>query len=106
MEFQIGTSSPRADRGHKKSMNIQVSRPLLDLRGRRVVVLQKKVLQFALLRQLLDNVAESFTFCLFAQNRGILCSLTAALLTPLVPMWQLDLAFLAVFPFPHWCSWR
>ena len=37
-----------------------MSRPLLELRGRRAVVLQMKVLQIALVRQL---VAESFTFC-------------------------------------------
>ena len=47
-----------------------MSRPLLELRGRHVVVLQMKVSQVALVRQLVDNVTERFTFCLFAQNRG------------------------------------
>ena len=53
----MGISSPRVDRGHKFSRNIQVSRPLLELRGRHVVVLQMKVPQVALVRQLVDNVA-------------------------------------------------
>ena len=38
-----------------------MSRPLLELRGRHVVVLQLKVPQVALVRQLVDNVLESFT---------------------------------------------
>ena len=57
-------------KGHDFSGNVQVSRPLLELRGRHVVVLQMKASQVALVRQLVDNVAESFTFCLFAPNRG------------------------------------
>ena len=72
----MGMSSPRTDNGHKLSKNVQVSRPLLELCGTHVVVLQMKVPQVALVRQLVNNVAESFTFCLSAQNRAILCSLT------------------------------
>ena len=60
----------------KCSRNVQVSRPLLELRGGHVVVLQMKVPQVAIVGQLVGNVAESFTFCLFHQNRGILCKLT------------------------------
>ena len=52
----------------KFSWNVQVSRPLLELRGRHVVVFQVKVPQVALVRQLVDYVAESFTFCLFARK--------------------------------------
>ena len=59
---RMGMSSPRAGRGHKISKNVQVNRNLLELRGRHVAVLQMKVLQITLVRQL---VAESFTFCLF-----------------------------------------
>ena len=62
----------------KCSRNIQASRPLLEFaRGRRVVLLQIEVTQVALFRELVDNVVESSTFCLFAQNRGIFCSLTS-----------------------------
>ena len=52
--------------------NIQVSGPLLELRGGHMVVFQVKVLQVTLVRQLVDHVPESFTFCLSAQNRDIL----------------------------------
>ena len=55
---------------------VQGSRPLIELRGGHVVVLQLEVPQVVLVRQLVDHVAERFTFCLVAQNRGILCSLT------------------------------
>ena len=58
------------------SRTVQVSCPLLELRGGHVVVLQVKVPRISRVRQLVDNVAESFTFCLFAQNRDIFCSLT------------------------------
>ena len=44
-----------------------MSRPHLELRGRHAVVLQMKVPQDALVKQLVDNVAESFTSCLFHQ---------------------------------------
>ena len=65
----MGISSPRAGRGHKNFQEYpSESRPLLELRGRHVVVLQVKVPQVALVRQLVDNVAESFTFCLFAHR--------------------------------------
>ena len=50
----MGMSSPSAGRGHNLSRNVPVSRPLLELRGRRVVVLQVKVPQVALVRQLID----------------------------------------------------
>ena len=50
-----------------------MSRPLLELCGRHVVVLQMKVPQIALLRQL-ENVTWSFTFCFSAFNRGLFCS--------------------------------
>ena len=49
------------------SRNIQMGGPLLELRGRHMVVLQVKVLQVTLVRQLVDIVAEYFTFWLFAQ---------------------------------------
>ena len=41
-----------------------MSRPLLELRSRHVVVHQVKVPQDAFVKQLVGNVAESFTFCL------------------------------------------
>ena len=56
------------------SRNIQVSRPLLELCGRHVVMLQMKVPQIALFRQLVDNVTQGFT-----------CSLVS-LLVPRVPV--------------------
>ena len=56
------------------SRNILMSGPLLELRGVHMVVFQVKVLQVTLVRQFVDNVSECFTFCLFAQNRGLLCS--------------------------------
>ena len=49
-----------------------MNRPLLELHARHVVVLQVKLPQVALVRQLVDNVAESFTFYLSAQSRHIL----------------------------------
>ena len=54
-----------------------MSGPLLELRGEHMVVFQVKVLLVMLVRQLVDNVSECFTFCFFffAQNRGLLCSL-------------------------------
>ena len=63
-------------RSSKCSRNVHVSRPLLELRGRHVVVLQMNVPQVALVRQLADQVAGSFTFCLSDRSRDILCSLT------------------------------
>ena len=72
----MGMSSPRVGRGRRISRNVQVGRPLLELRGRHVVALQVKAPQGALVKQLVDIVAVSFTFCLFAKNRGILCSIT------------------------------
>ena len=50
------------------SRNVQVGCPLLELRGGHVVVLQVKIPQVALVRQLIDNVAESVTCSLSAQN--------------------------------------
>ena len=57
-------------------MNIQVSRYLPELCGRHVIMFQMKVLQVALFKQLAYDVSWGFTFCLAAQNRGILFSLT------------------------------
>ena len=57
------------------SKNIQMSGPLLELRGGHMVVLQVKVLQVTFVRQLVHNVSDCFTFCLFARDRAILCSL-------------------------------
>ena len=91
----MGMSSPRAGRGHKLSRDVQVSRPLLELRGGHAVVLQMKVPQVALIRQLVDNVAESFTFCPFLPQIEASSAHPSAL-TPLVPVWQLGLAILAV----------
>ena len=83
LNCRMGMSSPRVGRGHRISRNVQVGRPLLELRGRHVVALQVKAPQGALVKQLVDNVAVSFTSCLFVQNRGdhaknrgILCSIT------------------------------
>ena len=52
-----------------------MSGPLLELRGGHVVVFQVKVLQVTLVRQLVDDVSERFTFCFFSHSRGLLCSL-------------------------------
>ena len=40
-----------------------MSRPLLELRGRHVIILQMEVPQVALFRQLACDVALGFTFC-------------------------------------------
>ena len=48
---------------------------LLELRGGHLAVFQVKIIRVTLVRQLDDNVPECFTFCLFAQNRDLLCSL-------------------------------
>ena len=53
----MGMSSPRVDRGHQFSRHIQVSRPLLDLCGGHVIMLQMDVPQVALLRQVAYDVA-------------------------------------------------
>ena len=73
LNCKMDMSSPLVDKGHKSSRNIQMSGILLELRGGHVVVLQVKVIQVTLVRQLVDNVSEGLTF--FAQNRGLLCSL-------------------------------
>ena len=57
LNCRMGISSPRVDRGR---------------RGGHMVVFQVKVLQVTLVRQLVDHGSECFTFCLFAQNRGLL----------------------------------
>ena len=77
LNCRMGMSSPRVDEGHiiNSSRNIRMCGPLLELRGGHMVVLQVEVLQVTLVRQLVANVSECFTFCPFAQNRGILCSL-------------------------------
>ena len=53
-----------------------------------------KVPQVALVTQLVDNVAESFTFCLFCPKTRHPLLAHANPLTPLVPVWQLGLAIL------------
>ena len=50
-------SSPRLDRGHQFSKNIQVSRPLLELSGRHLTMFQMEVAQVALFRHLAHDVA-------------------------------------------------
>ena len=57
-------------------------------------MLQLKVPQVALVRQLVDNVAETFTFCLFCPKTRHPLLAHANPLTPLVPVWQLGLAIL------------
>ena len=47
--------------------NILMSGALLELRGGHMVVLQVKVLQVTLVRQLVDNVSEGLTFCVFSK---------------------------------------
>ena len=59
----------------ESSRKIQMSGPLLALRGGHVVVFQVKVLEVTLVIQLVDDVSECFTFRLLAKNRGILFSL-------------------------------
>ena len=44
------------------SKNIEMSGPLFELCGGHVVVVQVKVLLITLVRQLVDNVSECFTF--------------------------------------------
>ena len=57
----MGISSPHAGKGRKLFRNVQVSRPLLELRSGHVVVFQVKLLQFPYVRQLVDHVLKSFT---------------------------------------------
>ena len=59
------------------SRKIQVGRSLLQLCGEHDV---------ALFRQFACDVAWVFTFCLSAQNRGILLLAGASPMTPLVPV--------------------
>ena len=68
------------------SRNVQVNRPLLELRARHVVVLQVKLPQVALVRQLVDNVAESFTILPFCPKSTHPLIAHASHLTPLVPV--------------------
>ena len=75
----MDVSSPRVDRGHNSSRNIQMSGLLLELRGRHMAVFQVKVLQDTVVRQLVHHVSECFTFSLFAPNRGLLFSLARVL---------------------------
>ena len=56
--------------------NVQVSCPLLDLRGRHVVVFQVKICEISLIRQLVYDVAKSFTIWISAQYRDFFLSLT------------------------------
>ena len=57
-------SSPRVDKGHIIFQNIQVSRPLLELCGRHVVVLRMKVPQIAPFRQIVDLPRSGYHLCL------------------------------------------
>ena len=52
------------------SRNVQVSCALLELSGRQLVVFQVKVFQISFIRQLIYDVAESFTIWISAQIRG------------------------------------
>ena len=52
-----------------QSRKVLVSCPLLELRGRHVVLFQEKILQVAHVRQLIDDVLESFNVWIAAQNR-------------------------------------
>ena len=63
----------------KITRKIQVSRPLLELYGIHVVMLQMKVPQVPIVRQLAYNVAWSFTFCFSAHTCGVFCSLAQVL---------------------------
>ena len=76
-----------------------MSRPLLELRGRHVVVLQVKVPQVALVRPLVDNVAESFPLQPFCPESRLVLIAHASFLTHLVPVWQMGFARLEVRPF-------
>ena len=78
------------------SRSIQMSGPLLELRGGYMVVFQVNVLQVTLVRQLVDNVSECFTFYLFTKNRGILRSLAR------VP-WHLMFQY-SSWILPYWWS--
>ena len=73
-----------------------MSRPLVELRGRHVVVFQVKVLQVAHLRQLVDKVLEDIHRAAFCTKSRLLLIAHASPLTPLVPVWQLGLAILKV----------
>ena len=63
-----------------------MSRPLLELRGKHVVLLQMKVLQIALFRQVAHNVAQGFTFCFSGPKLRYLLLARASLLVPHVPV--------------------
>ena len=53
-----------------------LSRNVLEMRGRYVVVFQVEVPQISLIRQLVRYVLESFTVSISAQNRDFFLSLT------------------------------
>ena len=53
------------------SRNVQVSCPLLELGTRHVEVCQVKVSQISLIRQIVYDVAKSFTVWICAQYRDI-----------------------------------
>ena len=63
-----------------------MSGPLLELRGGHVVVFQVKVLQVTLVRQLVGNVSECFTFLPFCPKSRFPLLARASPLTPLVPV--------------------
>ena len=75
LNCRMGMSSPRVDRGHILFQEYPNEWSSLELRGGNMEVFQVKVLQVMLVRQLVDNVSEYFTSSIFAQNRGLLCSL-------------------------------
>ena len=66
--------------------NVQVSGPLLEKRGGHVVVLHVKIPQVTLVRHLIDDVAESFTFWLSDQKSRLRLIAHASSLTRLVPV--------------------
>ena len=73
------------------SRNIQVSRSLLELSGRQLVVFQLKVPQTSFIRQLIFDVAESFTVWILAQVRDFLIAYVRFSMH-LVSVWQMGLA--------------
>ena len=54
-----------------RSRDVQVSCSLLELRGGHVVVFQAKVPQISLIRQVIYDVAESFTVWISSRNRDL-----------------------------------
>ena len=65
------------------SRNVQVSCPLLELSSGHVVVFQVKVPQISLIRQVIHDVAKSFTVWISAQYRDLLLITHPSFLTHL-----------------------